>query len=149
MKKKFGKQKQKILYKSKKHNKKHQFLLEQNNLEQKNRIPEKTVKPIKIRNPGIDIIRILDMFTIIIHHILLNAGFLKKYKQYKKTLYIIFSATHWHNCCFIFISGFIGYKTTKYSNLIYIWCWTFFYYISIKIYYIKFKSNTYKESINY
>lgn len=138
--------KEKILKKSKKAKKKYK-LLEKKNIE-KDTIIERVKNPIKLRNPGVDLCRILDMFAIVTNHILGSSGFKKKFNQYN-ILKIIYASLNWHNCGFIFISGYIGYKTTKYSNLIYLWFWTFFYYIGIDIYFIKFKPHTYKESIKF
>lgn len=121
-------------------------LFEENN-NQKDFIGKKQI-PVKKRNPGVDFGRILAMYAIVTNHILGSSGFMKKYNQYN-ALQIIYASLNWHNSGFIFISGYIGYKTTKYSNLIYLWFWTFFYSMGINIYFFKFKPNTYKNSITF
>ena len=87
-------------------------------------------KPIKVRNPGVDLGRILAMLGIIIHHILYHGKAMKKYPKYK-VLVNMNSGVFWHVSTYIFISGYIGYKTTKYSNLLYLWLCTLFYSIGI------------------
>lgn len=103
---------------------------------------------VKLRNPGIDLGRMIAMYAIVTNHILGYSGFKNKFNQYN-ILKIIYASLNWHNSSFVFISGYIGYKTTKYSNLIYIWFWVFFYSMIINIYFVNFKPHTYKESINY
>lgn len=77
---------------------------------------ESSQKLNKIRNPGIELGRILAMFGIIIHHILLHGNAITKYSQYKD-IYKIYISLNWHVSMYIFISGYVGFKTTKYSNL--------------------------------
>ena len=58
---------------------------------------------IKIRNPGVDLGRILAMLGIIIHHILLHGHGIKKFHQHsclKKLDITVF----WHVSTYIFIS---------------------------------------------
>ena len=90
---------------------------------------------IKIRNPGIDLGRILAMLGIIIHHILLFGNALNKYGKYK-ALEKINIAVFWHVSTYIFISGYVGYKFAKYSNLLYLWFWVLFYSLGIKIFFL-------------
>jgi len=92
----------------------------------------------KVRNHGIDFIRIIAMYGIIINHIIFKKKTLSKYKKFKelKLLHVLF---FWHNNGFAFISGFIGYKTHKYSNLFYLWIWVCFYSVIIHLFYLKFK----------
>lgn len=103
---------------------------------------------IKLRNPGIDFGRIISMLAIVIHHILIHGLVLKKFNQYKE-LNFLNIALYWHVNGFIFISGFVGYKTTKYSNLFYLWFCTLFYTLCIKIYFSKYKPNLYKKRIEF
>ena len=105
-------------------------------------------KPIKLRNPGIDLGRILSMYAIIVHHILHHGKAMDKYYQYKE-LRNLNLATYWHINNFIFISGYIGYKTTKYSNLFYYWLCIVFYTISIKKYFSKFKPHLFNRQIEF
>jgi len=127
----------------------HKLLIEEqiNNSIKKDITTEKNQKQVKIRNPGIDLGRILDMMSILINHILGGGGFMHKFNQYYKILYSLYAALNFHISCFIFISGYIGYKTNKYSNLIYLWFWVLFYSISINIYFIKFKPQIYNKQI--
>ena len=151
MKKKIPRIKQKFINVNSKISKKNNKLLleEQNNTIKKDLTREKVQKQVKIRNPGIDFSRILNMIAIIITHILIGGGFQDKFKQNYKIILCFLPAINWHNSCFIFISGYIGYKTSKYSNIIYLWFWVFFYSMGIKIFLIKFKPHIYNRSINY
>jgi hypothetical protein len=49
----------------------------------------------KIRNPGIDLVRVLGMYAIIVHHILHFSKLFKKYKQYKELVLMNISC-FWH-----------------------------------------------------
>ena len=80
--------------------------------------------------------RILGMYAIIIDHILIHGKVLKKYKNYKG-LYLLLTFCFWHVNSFALISGIVGYKTNKYSNIIYLWLHALFYSLSI-LYYSKF-----------
>lgn len=93
---------------------------------------ESLQKPKKIRNPGIDFGRILAMFSIITHHILTHGKAIIKYRHFKE-LNKLNTSIFWHVSTYIFISGYIGYKSTKYSNLFYFWFCTVFYSIIIII----------------
>ena len=99
-------------------NTKRSYSILENEINDPNKIS--TQKPIKLRNPGIDLGRILSMFANIVHHILHHGKAMDKYYQYKE-LRNLNLATYWHINNFIFISGYIGYKTTKYYNLFYYW----------------------------
>jgi hypothetical protein len=48
------------------------------------KIIDNNAKQKKIRNPGIDLVRILSMYAIVVHHILINTDIFKKYSQYKE-----------------------------------------------------------------
>ena len=87
---------------------------------------ESIQKKIKIRNPGVDLGRILAMLGIIIHHILLHGHGFKKFHQHSD-LSKLNTGVFWHVSTYIFISGYVGYKSTKYSNLLYLWLCTLFY----------------------
>ena len=95
---------------------------------------------IKKRNPAVDLVRILGSWSIIIHHILTHGLVLKKYNNCK-ILNFINICSFWHVNSFALISGIIGYKTNKYSNLIYLWFCVVFYQIGILFFYILFKKN--------
>lgn len=111
-------------------------------IKDRNKFPRDLVyknnKKVKIRNSGIDLIRILDMFSIIIHHIILHGGLFKKYYKYKE-LILINILCSWHITCFILISGIVGYKTCKYSNLLYLWFCVLFYSVGIPLFIMIFK----------
>ena len=113
---------------------------------------EKIMKPvilqniIKPRDPGIELGRILAMYGIVIHHILVHGHAFKKYLQYKG-LYKLNISFYWHVNTFIFISGYAGYKTTKYSNLLYLWFCVIFYSIGIIKYFSIYKPHIYKSQI--
>ena len=82
-------------------------------------------KIVKKRYPDIDLIRILGMYAIVFHHVLLHGKALSKYSKYKK-LHLANIYSYWHVCSFALVSGIVGYKTNKYSNLLYIWLWALF-----------------------
>jgi surface polysaccharide O-acyltransferase-like enzyme len=92
----------------------------------------------KRRNHGIDFIRIIAMYGIIINHIMYKKNTLSKFKAFKE-LKLLHILLFWHNNGFAFISGFIGYKTHKYSNLFYLWIWVCFYSVVIHLFYLKYK----------
>ena len=96
----------------------------------------------KIRNPGVDLCRILGMLDIVIFH--LNMHLYSKFNQYSKNIKYLEIITQWHNSNFGIISGIVGFKTCKYSNLLYLWLTVFFY--STSIHYIYKKYNNYLPS---
>ena len=96
-------------------------------------------KKIKERNPGIDFVRILGMYAIIIHHLMVHGLLGFKYRNYAKQIELINIGTFWHVSSFALISGFIGYKTCKYSNLLYLWLCALFYSVSIHYLIKKYK----------
>jgi len=98
---------------------------------------DNNTKPVKIRNPGIDFVRILSMYAIIIHHILIHTDIYKKYSQYRE-LKLMNMLTFWHVSSYGLISGYVGYKTNKYSNLLYLMIWTLFYSCSLTYYINKY-----------
>ena len=96
----------------------------------------------KTRNPGVDLIRILAMFGIIIGHILFGGGVMVKYYKYHKFLKVFHILFFWHNNGFGLVSGIIGYKTNKYSNIIYLWFCVFLYSVAIHLYFQKYRKNS-------
>ena len=88
------------------------------------------------RNYGIDLLRIFSMINIINLHInifsrLLYSKFSSpKYKSIWRLEVYSYPAVN----CFGLISGIVGYKKYKFSNLIYLWLTVFFYSISISLY---------------
>ena len=104
----------------------------------------------KIRNPGIDFARIISMFNIVLNHYIRNGFVFDHFPQYERQLSLLKSFTDWNNNAFILISGIVGYKTNKYSNLIYLWLTVFFYSVGIHKFYEYFKKNSIiKENIIY
>ena len=61
------------------------------------------------------------MFCIVLNHFLYHGQGINHFYRYKTELLMIHSFTDWHNDAFILISGIVGYKTNKYSNLFYLW----------------------------
>ena len=106
------------------------------------------IKIKKERNYGIDLLRIFSMINIINLHINLFSRQLYlgysslKYKSIWRLEVFSYPAVN----CFGLISGIVGYRKYKFSNLIYLWLTVFFYSISISSYLffvksqIKFKS---------
>ena len=88
------------------------------------------------RNYGIDLLRVFSMINIINLHINL----------YSRQIYLNFDNPKFRNIwsleifsypavnCFGLISGFVGYKKYKFSNIIYLWIIAFFYSILISTY---------------
>ena len=108
------------------------------NLENKNEIINERVKIIKKRNAGIDFLRILGMYAIIIHHLLGHGRLIKKYRNYKQFIFLNI-LSFWHISVYCMISGIVDYKGHKYSNLFYLWFSVFFYSVGIRYIYKRFK----------
>ena len=81
------------------------------------------------RNYGIDLLRIFSMINIFNLHINLSSGLLslnpksQKYKGIRRLETFSYFGVN----CFGLISGIVGYKKYKFSNLIYLWILVFFY----------------------
>ena len=74
------------------------------------------------------------MNSIIIYHFLYHGGLLNaKYNTFSKynIAWSLFCFNQWHVDAFGLISGIVGYKKFRYSNLIYLWFCVFFYSVSI------------------
>jgi len=80
----------------------------------------------KERIPYIDCVRIVGMYAIIINNILIHGGVMNKYKKYKQ-LGLMNTFCFWHVNSFALISGIVGFKTSKYSNLLFLWLCALFY----------------------
>ena len=93
----------------------------------------------KARNPGIDLLRLLTMYCIVLNHFLYHGQGINHFYRYKTELLMIHSYTDWHNDAFILISGIVGYKTNKYSNLLYLWLQVTFYSVGIHKYATEYK----------
>lgn len=85
-----------------------------------------------IRNYGIDLLKIFSMINIIIIHINLYSGKLKK--PIIKPVWLLEAMSFFAVDSFGLISGIVGYKKYKFSNLIYIWINTSFYSSIISLY---------------
>ena len=85
------------------------------------------------------------MLGIIINHLVYQGNGLGKFPQYKRQLLLLNSLFFWHNDGYILISGVVGYKSNKYSNLLYLWLSTLFYSILIPIYFAKISSHSNKS----
>ena len=59
--------------------------------------------------------------------------------MHERKLRLIQSFIEWHNNAFILISGIVGYKTSKYSNLLYLWLMVVFYSVGINKYVLTYK----------
>ena len=95
---------------------------------------------IKIkRNPGIDLVRLISMFSIVLNHLIFFAKGYSHFPKYKRQISLIHSMTDWKNNGFILISGVVGYKSHKYSNLLYLWLTVIFYSVGIHQYVLYFK----------
>ena len=100
----------------------------------KNQINNKQ-KFINKRNAGIDLIRILTMIGIVYTHVLFQGKGVYKYSRYKSKIINSNTYVFWHNNAFALISGIVGYKSTKYCNLFYLWLCVVFYSVSIRYYF--------------
>lgn len=91
------------------------------------------------RNHGIDLLRIIAMFMVLILHILGRGGVLESAKvlsvQYE-TAYFLETAAYCAVNCYALISGYVGINASyKYSNLCLLWLRVVFYTVMITILY--------------
>lgn len=95
----------------------------------------------KRRNYGIDLLRIISMINVIILHINLFSSLpnLKYNNPCYKSVWLLEIMCYWAVNGYGLISGIVGYRSYKFSNLIYIWIQASFYseIISIYLYFIK------------
>jgi len=103
----------------------------------------------KVRNPGVDLLRIISMYNIIFHHCLGHGNGFSHFRQFNREINILHSITGWHNNGFILISGIVGYKTNKYSNLLYLWLTVFFYSVGIPKYFMYFRKDLKRKIVLY
>ena len=103
----------------------------------------KLKKIMKERNAGVDFCRIIGMIDIIVYHIVICKYLMNKYKSYSKQFKLIEILTQWHISNFGIISGLVGFKTNKYSNLLYLFLCVLFYSVAIHYIIIKFYKNRY------
>ena len=92
------------------------------------------------RNYGIDLLKIIAMINVINLHVNHFSGLLKldpKDIKFRK-IYLLQIFSYWPVDAFGLISGLIGFKKYKFSNLIYLWFEYFYYSIFFSLYlYIK------------
>jgi hypothetical protein len=96
---------------------------------------------IKKRNAGIDLLRIISMIGIVYNHVLIQGRGINKYKKYKIKIKSSLTYIFWHDNVYALISGIIGYKSTKYSNLFYLWLSVVFYSLGFHYYYLIYKKD--------
>ena len=99
-----------------------------------NKDENKNKKKIKLRNPGIDLMRLIGMYNILLDHLINYGNLCNKYPKFKFQLNLLHVLINWHNNGFALISGIVGYKTNRYSNLLYLWLTVFFYSVGIHLY---------------
>ena len=92
----------------------------------------------KLRNPKIDFIRIIGMFAIIIHHLIVHGNAIQKLGNYNE-INLLNILCMWHVSSFGIISGLVGNNTHKFSNLLYLWILVVFYSFIIYMIYNKIK----------
>ena len=113
-----------------------------NNNSNSNKDDNKQIK--KERNPGIDLVRLLTQYCIVLVHFLEVGNVYKYFYKHERTLRLIQSFIEWHNNAFILISGIVGYKTNKYSNLLYLWLMVVFYSVGINKYFLTYKKKEFR-----
>ena len=138
----------KLFKKSKKNVQKGITFLNKNEIDKKdsknidNKIKNEPKIAKKQRDPSVDFLRLLCMYGTIVHHELnVGKGF-KIYSKYRRYLNIFKSIFFWHINGFALISGIVGYKSNKYSNLLYLWLCVYFYSVGFHIYFSKFRPNS-------
>lgn len=94
---------------------------------------------IKKRNSSVDLLRIITMLGIVYTHVLYDGKGILKYNRYKSKIISSYTYVFWHNNAFALISGIVGYKSTKYCNLLYLWLCVVFYSVLIHYYFLKYK----------
>ena len=102
---------------------------------------KKSITPQTVRNYGIDLLKILAMINIINLHInmkLLNLNINSLNPKYKQ-VYLIEVFSFWPVDAFGLLSGIVGYKKYKLSNLIFLYLQYFFYSVMLSFYFY-FKS---------
>ena len=137
----------KLFKKSKKKGKNRNTFLNKDKIDKKdykeidNKIKNEPKITKKQRDPGVDFLRLLCMYGTIVHHETnVGKGF-NKYSKYRRYLNIFNAIFFWHINGFALISGIVGYKSNKYSNLLYLWLCVFFYSVGFHIYFTKYRPN--------
>ena len=108
--------------------------IEKNYLKENNHLFKESYSNKK-RNYGIDLFRILATIKIIILHFNLHGKLFNiNHSSHKyKEIWCLEILSYWGVNGFGLISGFVGYKKHKFSNLLYIWIEVFFYSIFISL----------------
>ena len=106
-------------------------------------------KLVKKRNAGVDLLRIITMIGIVYTHVLHQGNGLNKYNKYRNKINNSYTYFFWHDNAFALISGVVGYKSTKYSNLLYLWLCVVFYSVGIHYYYLKYKKVSNIDTVIY
>ena len=118
----------------------------------KNELSELSKEIKENRNFGIDIGRILAIFFIINHHIIYHGGLLFKTKalSFDNNFLIFFNTIFCSGVnMFGMISGFVGFRSHKFSNLIYLLFQTFIYNYGIAFFFKKTRPKIVKDLNNY
>lgn len=96
---------------------------------------ESTAPVLKQRNYGIDFLRIVSMFMVVVLHILGHGGVLKAVPVMSleyKTVWFVEILAYCAVNCYALISGYVGYKSNfRYSNIAYLWLQVTFYTVLI------------------
>lgn len=79
------------------------------------------------------------MIGIVYNHVLYQGKGFYKYNIYKIKIKSSLTYLFWHDNVYALISGIVGYKSTKYSNLFYLWLSVVFYSLGFHFYYRKYK----------
>jgi len=108
---------------------------------------EKKFENKSIRNYGIDLLRMFSMINIIILHINLCSGQLKLPININKNIWRLEAMSYFAVDCFGLISGIVGYKKYKFSNLIYIWINSSFYSSIFSLYFYYNNRMNFKSTI--
>jgi len=112
---------------------------------------QKNIETKKKRHYGIDIARILAMYFIVNLHIIFHGGIMSQMKLLfrENNLFIYFETILCSGVdIFGMISGFVGFHSHKYSNLIYLLIQTFSYNYGIA-YYFKVTKPSYVQDLNH
>lgn len=100
---------------------------------------------MKERNYGIDLLRILSMFMVVLLHLCGFGGVLSNVKPFSVNYYIAWFLEIVSYCAvdvFALISGFVGVKSSfKYSNLAFLWVRVFFYSFGITLIFLIYDHN--------
>jgi hypothetical protein len=103
----------------------------------------------KERNPGIDLVRLITQYCIVLVHFMDQGGVYTHFYRHERILRLIHSFIDWHNNAFLLISGIVGYKTNKYTNLFYLWLMVVFYSVGIHKYITTYRKDFYvNQDIN-